>query len=59
MELNLTRFQSLWTEQLISKALFMFQVKYLEDLLYFDFGIQLGIDLREAINVQITSSVLL
>ena len=37
----------------------MFQVKYLEDLLYFDFGIQLGIDLREAINVQITSSVLL
>ena len=59
MELNLTRFQSLWTEQLISKALFMFRVKYLEDLLYFDFGIQLGIDLREAINVQITSSVLL
>ena len=29
----------------------MFRRKYLEDLLYFYFGIQLGIDLCEAINV--------
>ena len=49
--LNLTRFQTLWTKQLKYKTLFMFQENYLEDLLYFYFGIQLGIDLCEAINV--------
>ena len=49
--LNLTRFQSLWREQLKSKTLFMLQGNYLEDLLHFYFGMQLGIDLCEAINV--------
>ena len=57
-ELYLTRFQSLQTEQLKSKALFMFRGKYLEDFLYFYFSIQLGIDLCEAINLQITMSVM-
>ena len=35
----------------------MLQGHYLEDLLYFYFGMQLGIDLWEAINVQIALSV--
>ena len=50
--INPTRFQSLWTEQFKSKVLFMFQGKYLEDLLYFSFRMQLGIDLCEVTNVQ-------
>ena len=50
-ELNLTRFQSLWIERLKSKVLFMFRGNYLEDLLYFYFSMQLGIDLCEAINI--------
>ena len=49
-EINLTRFQTLWTEQLIYKTLFRLRKIYLEDLLYFYFSIQLGIDLCEAIN---------
>ena len=57
-ELNLTGFQSLWMEQLKSKVLFIFRRKYLENFLYFYFGMQLGIDLCEAINVQITLSVM-
>ena len=56
--LNLTRFHSLWTEQLKYKALFMLRGNYLEDLLYFYFGMQLGIDLCKAINVQITLTVM-
>jgi hypothetical protein len=34
-----------------SKTLFMLRENYLGDLLYFYFGMQLGIDLREGINV--------
>ena len=34
-----------------SKTLFMLRENYLGDLLYFYFGMQLGIDLCEAINV--------
>jgi hypothetical protein len=34
-----------------SKTLFMLRGNYLKDLLYFYFGMQLGIDLCEAINV--------
>ena len=36
----------------------MFRRKYLEDLLYFYFGIQLGINLCEGINVQTNLSVM-
>ena len=58
-ELYLTRFQSLQTEQLKSKVLIIFRgEEYLEDLLYFYFGMQLGINLCEAINVQITLSMM-
>ena len=56
--LNLTRFQSLWIEQLKSNAMFMLQEIHLKDLLYFDFGMQLSIDLCEAINEQTTLSVM-
>ena len=49
--LNLTRFQSLWMEQLKFKVLFMFRGNYLEDLLYFYFSMQLGVNLCEVINV--------
>ena len=49
--LNLTRFQSLWMEQLKFKALFMLRGIYLKDFFYFYFGMQLGIDLCESINV--------
>ena len=56
--INLTRFQSLWMEQLKYKALFMIGGNYLEDLLHFYFGIQLGVDLFETINVQIALSVM-
>jgi hypothetical protein len=34
-----------------SKTLFMLRGNYLEDLLYFYFGMQLGINLCEGINV--------
>jgi hypothetical protein len=44
-------------EQLKSKALLLFRGKYLEDL-YFYFGMQLGIDLYAAINVQATLSMI-
>ena len=44
--LNLTRFQSLWKNQ----RHYSFFGKYLEHLPYFFFRMQLGIDLREAIN---------
>ena len=50
--LNLTRFQSLWMEQLKFKAIFILREIYLEDLLYLYFSMQLGIDLCEVINVQ-------
>ena len=38
-------------EQLKSETLFMLRGNYLDDLLYLNFGMQLGIDLCEAINV--------
>ena len=56
--LNLTRFQSLWIEQLKSNAMFMLRGNYLKDLLYFYFSMQLGIHLCEAVNVQTTLSVM-
>lgn len=36
---------------IVKSTLFMLRGNYLEDLLYFYFGMQLGIDLCEAINV--------
>ena len=38
--------------------MFMLRGNYLKDLLYFDFGMQLGIDLCKAINEQTTLSVM-
>ena len=38
-------------EKLETKALFMLRESYLEDLLYFYFCMQLGINLYEVINV--------